>query len=184
MNFRTATICAFLLASLALGGCAHTVRSIDWSESIYARADAYSRGAGLGPLRDGGEAEIRVWANHVMIGEIVGRITTPERSEEHTLKSRLAGDSAMVITHVSHRDLHSLTPTPLLEESLSQLYTLDGQTWGCTTDGVSILVDGIVDGRRFAFSAGDPDFCDDERSRLAVRSIRQLAPSNWRPIRW
>ncbi len=182
MCFRTATICALLLASLALGGCAQTVRSTNWSESIYAHADALALGADIAPLRDGGEPEIRVWADNVMFGEVVGRITTTDRTAEHTLNWRIDENGAMTLAHRAYRDLPT-SASLTLREALSQLHSLDGQNWGCVVDGVSILVDGVVDGRRFAFAVSNPDFCDDERSRLAVQGISPVAPSNWQPIR-
>lgn len=182
MVFRTTAICALLTASLTLGGCAHTVRSTNWSESTYAHADALALGADIAPLRDGGQPEIRVWADNVMLGEVVGRITTTDEAAEHTLNWRIDDSGAMIFAHRGHRDLPSPASPTSLREALSQLQSLDGQNWGCAVDGVSILVDGVVDGHRFAFAVSNPDFCDDERSRLAVRGLSAVGPSNWQPI--
>lgn len=183
MGSRTAAICALLISSIWLGACAHSVRSTNWSESIHAQADAFALGAEIALLRDGDQPELRVWASNVMDGEVIGRITTSDRGLERTLSSRIDDSGAMTLTHRAYRDSPAPVSPASLREALSQLHSLDGQNWGCAFDGVSFLVDGVVDGHRFTFAVSNPDFCDDDRSRQALQGISAMGPSTWRPMR-
>jgi hypothetical protein len=124
-----------------------------------------------------------VWVNHVMLAvEVVGRVTTADRVAEYALNYDIDGAGQMTVVGRAYRRTHTIAPPASLYEILSELQSLDGQNWGCAVDGRSILVDGVVDGRRFAFQVSNPDFCDDDRSRLALRALNVVGPSTWEPI--
>lgn len=170
------------LVSLGLPACAQTVRSTNWSESIYAHADVFALAAGIAPLRNGDRPEVRVWVDNLMFGEVVGRATTADRVAEYTLNWVIDDNVRMILTRRASRRPHANPQPASFSEILSQLQSLDGQNWGCAVDGVSILVDGVADGHRFAFSVSNPEFCDDDRSRLALRGASAAGPSSWQPL--
>jgi hypothetical protein len=86
-----------------------------------------------------------------------------------------------VTRRASGRAQATSTPTSFTDV-VSELQALDGQNWGCATDGFGILIDGVVEERRFTLFVSNPEFCDDDRSRSAVRALNMLGPSNWAPI--
>jgi hypothetical protein len=163
-----------LFVTLGLQACASTVRSATWADSLHEHADLYSRAAGLTPLTGDGQPEIRVWFDNVMVGEITGRVITAEQVTEYALNWRIDDASRMLVTRRANgRHLSDSAPSALTEV-LSELRVLDGENWGCGSDGVGVLLDGVIDGDRFTLSVSNPDFCDDDRSRLVLRSLSSL----------
>ncbi len=174
------SIVALALGALWLASCVHSVLSANWADSIYAHADAFALGANLPPLRDGDPQEVRVWVDNVMYGEVEGRVTAAESAAEYRLSWDIDDSGQMTVTQRAVRRIPG-TP-PILSSLLIELRTLDGQNWGCAVDGAGILVDGVVDRHRFVFAVSNPDLCNDERSRLAVRAVNLAGPSSSRPL--
>ena len=182
MSVREIAVLALVLTSLWLGSCAHSVRSANWADSIYAHADAFALGANIPLLRNGDSPDVRVWVYNVLYGEIEGRVSAADGAADYTLSWDLDDSGQMTVTRRATRRIRQISSPESLSGLLTELLTLDGQNWGCAVDGVGVIVDGVVDRRRFVFAAGNPDLCGDERSRLAVRAVNEAGPSGWRAL--
>jgi hypothetical protein len=65
---------------------------------------------------------------------------------------------------------------------LDRLLAFDGQSFDCGgIDGASVMVEGIKQGRRFAFVANNPWYCEDEASVLVANILTDLEQAALRP---
>jgi hypothetical protein len=146
---------ASLLAVSALGCTPST--------SVRSEADRHSQQVGLEPIRSGSQSELRVWHYDYMTGFVWGYLV---HDDEIVVFEFETNPEAPVAP--SSRQI----PTP---EGISilgrarELRRYDAQTWSCPVyDGGKVIVDALIDRRRFTLSAGNPEFCDDARSRAVA----------------
>ena len=143
---------------------------------LHGEADEYALAYGLSPLRPGSANELRLWFIEPMEGGISGAVFSEngalkcEGLSQHGRKSGIPpGRDACrkMMAALSSDDLATRL------HSLSELVDEDASC-GDPADGWGITVQGVVEGRRFAFQAWNPDRCDNAEARKLYRLLEDL----------
>jgi hypothetical protein len=113
-----------------------------------------------------------------MSGDVIGHIITGSRSMEYRLHVEIDGHGLRTVTSRTVKRFRSTQTFSSVQDLLSELQSLDGQNWSCAVDGLSMLIEGVTSGKRFAFDVSNAFLCNDKRSALALRASDAAGP--WR----
>ena len=156
----------------------HTLTDSEYVE-LQKSLDVFSSSAGLGAIHDGDKEEIRVWMSVATFDpttegvETVGlvaannsvlvcRVRGPVASKGHAGQRRYC----KVNSKGNYEEVHAM---------IGDLANLRARDISCgVLDGYWVDIDGVYDGRRFSFSASNPDYCSDNSSKLVVRLLSYL----------
>lgn len=172
---RYQTLCLISLCLLLASEAATPSERFDLRSPIPEQVAAYSRAAKLGPLGSNG-VELRVWIDNVMFASLQGFAiaNTGLRKCETTYDLT---DWVVTVKPAKCRPTGTPDRGRRALALLQDLSKLDGKELGCgVQDGADIFVEGTTSGRRFAFIAGNPDFCTDAGSRLVSHLLKIIAP--------
>lgn len=146
----------------------------DLSEPVSHWLAAFSRAASLEPLGSTGP-ELRVWRSEPLLGTIHGftvtnaRVTRCETTSQVTSSTDTIDSARCKSSNASERQRQALT-------FLRDLSNFDGKELDCGIQaGQEYFLEGIESGRHFAFSAGNPDSCQDAGSLLVSRVLKTIS---------
>ena len=141
---------------------------------LYSELDAHALAAGLSPLRPTDADELRIWGHSYMLREVAGYVITGDAIVTCSTQYEYASDVVTInpATCVNFSGWHGNSD---VLGKLIELSQLDDAELECETyDGVGYLIEGVVAGRRFAFTANNPGNCSDDGSRLVSRVLQML----------
>jgi hypothetical protein len=170
---------AAVLTTVLAGGISSINAPVESSyllsgSDLFSKLDAYAFAAGLGAIPSKGSNAVRVWARNYMSGDVTGYSVTGDSAEICELQTHF--DAGLVT--VQPGNCRSVTAWNGQERVLSQLKGLsrfDNSQVDCgVMDGTGYAVEGVLDGSRFAFTAGNPQECSDEVSKSVVQLLRIL----------
>lgn len=142
--------------------------SEDLSKSALA---AYERAVRLNPADPKDGDQVRIWYDSVMNGRVTAYVVTPEGARRCRLRYRNDGKGL----HVKRGECGLLrshaAEAGKVMALLEQIASLDGRHAACpdVLDGWDGMVSGVVGGRKFEFSIGNNNECQDEASQLINR---------------
>lgn len=109
-----------------------------------------------------------------MSGFLIGTVVTETGVTHYATRTALTGSGADRIGPIESQRTDA-TPEAILSH-YQRLRAYNGQDWYCPTmDGGRVLIEGELNGERFALSVANPQACSDPRSRM-VEEVLALVP--------
>ena len=156
----------------------HTLTDPQYIE-LQQSLDVLATSARLGAIRDGDKEEIRVWMSVATFDPSTEGVATVGlvAANDSVLVCKVRGHVApkghagqrrycKIAAHGNYQEVQAM---------IGDLAKLRAQDISCgVLDGYWLDVDGVYAGRRFSFSASNPDSCSDESSKLVVRLLSHL----------
>jgi hypothetical protein len=172
------TSAALMAGVLALSASA-SVSAVESSyqlgkTDLLSRMDAYASAAGLMPLPSSASNELRIWARNYMFGDLTGYVVTEKSISICMARVELHEKTITVLPAKCHQ-VEKWRGQKSVFGKIEDLSRFDQRQVDCgVMDGIGYSIDGTVNERRFAFSADNPQSCNDEVSRAVVEVLRQL----------
>jgi hypothetical protein len=178
MRYSVSILLAVSHSALLVGGESFDVDG----NTHYEQANAYARSTGLQQLRTSSAPELRFWFGDYMIGTVTGVIVSRGRA----LKCRTSytyKDGVDTLKRGTCRQLRGWDGSSDVWSQIATLYALNEHRLHCegVFDGGSFLIEGIYEGKRFALSGSNPDFCEDGPSQAVTRIFRLLPRHRYAP---
>jgi hypothetical protein len=136
---------------------------------------AYTRAAGLKPLKPRDGDQVRIWFAEPMAHSVTGFIVVKgvamrcELTTESDFEDRGQYSRNDLIVHKGHCESRA-EQNARIEDAMRHLpeaLEFDGQEFGCgMEDGWEARVDGVIGGQRFSFEADNPGACDEKAGRV------------------
>lgn len=155
---------------IALAACALLAASC--SNEVLPEADLYRQAAQLSSTAHEGP-QLIIWSKDYMSGFLIGTVVTEAGVTHYATRTALTGSGADRVGPIEVQRTDARPDTIL--SHFQRLRAYNGQNWYCPMmDGGRVLIEGELNGKRFALSV-DPHACDDQRSRV-VAEVMALVP--------
>lgn len=144
------------------------------SNKVLPEADLYRRAVQLSSASHDGP-ELVIWTRDYMTGFLIATVVTENGVTQLATRTALTGSGADRIGPIESQRTDA-APDAILSHFQS-LRAYNGQDWYCPMmDGGRVLIEGQLNGERFALSVDNPDACNDRRSRVVVEVLALLPP--------
>jgi len=135
---------------------------------------AYTRAAGLKPLKLRDGDQVRIWFDEPMAGSVTGYVVIKGQAKRCKLTTESdfedKGENSRndLIVHAGNCESRPEEDSRIEDamRHLPEALEFNGQEFGCGfEDGWEARVDGVIGGQRFSFYADNTDGCKDEKIR-------------------
>ncbi len=156
----------------ALAACVLLVASC--SNGVLPEADRYRQAVQLHSDTHEGP-QLIIWSKDHMSGFLIGTVVTETSVTHYATRTALTGSGADRVGPIEVQRTEA-TPDAILSH-LQRLRSYNGQDWSCPVmDGGRVVIEGELDGERFALSVDNPDACTDRRSQAVMEVIALVPP--------
>jgi hypothetical protein len=143
------------------------------SNEVLPEADLYRQAVQITSAPPNGP-QLIIWSKDYMTGFLIGTVVTESGVTHYATRTSFTGSGADRVGPIETQRSDA-APDAILSH-FQGLRAYNGQNWSCPMmDGGRVLIEGELDGERFALSVDNPHACRDRRSQ-AVVDVMALVP--------
>jgi hypothetical protein len=144
------------------------------SNEVLPEADLYRQAVQITSTPHSGPRLI-IWSKDYMTGFLIGTVVTEAGVTHYATQTSFTGSGADRVGPIETQRSDA-APDAMLSH-FQGLRAYNGQNWSCPMmDGGRVLIEGELDGERFALAVDNPDACSDRRSQAVVQVIALVPP--------